>query len=203
MYSKIVKLSLLLFALFIISACASLSKSDCSKGDWASIGSNDARKGFVANVRLKKHQSACAKHKIAPNNKLYFSGYDNGLNQFCRRDSGYNFGVRGAKYLQTCPVAKQEIFLIGYIPGLEVAMDQLEGELDDLLFERDSVDRRLDSLLYRSHDKKHPKTKKHKKRISGLESRLDSIQSNISSKRSEFNNIRSWHARWIRVLNKR
>lgn len=192
-----IRFILILFVFVIISGCASLSKSECNEGNWAKIGSKDANRGLLADKQLKKHRSACAKHQTSPNNKLYYSGYAQGLKQFCINKVGFRHGSQGSEYLENCPVSLEPDFLRGYIPGLESAMDTLEDDLEDLRFKRSKLDRRLDVLLYA-----HDKNKKHKKKIKRLESRLDRIQSDLYSKRNEISKLRSWRSTWIYKLDK-
>jgi len=117
--NKVICIILLFLISLLISSCASLSKGDCNKGDWAEIGAKDAKKGLLGKKQLQKHQKACAQYQIEPNTKVYNAGYKQGLKQFCRREAGYNHGARGAKYYANCPVSLEQDFLAGYVPGLE------------------------------------------------------------------------------------
>ena len=51
---------------FALGGCASLSESDCRKGDWYGIGTSDGRNGYTPN-RLSHHDKACAKHGMGVN----------------------------------------------------------------------------------------------------------------------------------------
>lgn len=204
------RVSYLMFGMFIISGCASLTKGECNTGDWQKIGTKDGSRGLVAKEQLRKHQNACSKYQIRPNNKMYFSGYNNGIRQFCQHKVGFNQGSQGSKYLASCPVALERNFLKGYIPGLELAMDNIEDDIDDLRHRSFRLNKKLDRLYYsgnhRSENKYKNKDKKKgdKKSIDAikkLEGRLDSIDYAISSKRSKRNTLRFWHSRWISKLN--
>ena len=75
----IIRISYLLIGMILISGCASLNKGECNTGDWQKIGKKDGGRGLVAKEQLKKHLSACSKYQIYPNNKIYYSGYNNGI----------------------------------------------------------------------------------------------------------------------------
>ena len=195
MHIKIIQFSLLLSALIVVHGCASLSKSECNQGDWAKIGNKDAQRGLLAEKQLKKHRSACAQYQKVPNKAIYDSGYQQGLKQFCVNRKGYKHGSKGSEYHENCPANLERDFLTGYIPGLESALNSLEDDLEDLRFDRSKLERKLDKLYYLQR-----KNKKHKKRVKSLESRLDSIQSNMYSKRNEISQLRSWRSRWLYKL---
>jgi len=177
-------------ALFL-SACSSLSKSECVKGDWASIGAKDALKGLRAKTRLSQHNSACAKHKISPNNKLYYSGYATGLRQFCTRRNGFKYGANANEYYDICPASLKRNFLVGYLPGLGLAINELHGDINNLRYERRKKKRRLRSL-----ERKKKNNKKELDRIEKLKGSLANLRSSISSKHSKIDKLEAWQRVW-------
>lgn len=187
----LVRLIFLSLMFVLISGCSSLSKKDCERGDWKQIGLKDAVKGQRAKPQLKRHESACAKYKIRPNNKDYYLGYSEGLKTFCTRRSGFRFGSDAKEYRDICPASRKWEFLIGYLSGLDLAIDQTISDIDDLQFEKHTKKRRLHSL-----EDKHKKSEKHKNRVKELRSNISSLRSRISSKRSKLYKLEGWHRLW-------
>lgn len=194
------RFTFLLCGLLFINGCATLSKKECQRGDWSKIGAKDAINGYKAKSQLSQHNSACSKHSIRPNNKLYFDGYTSGLRTFCTRKKGFRYGTDGSEYHGTCPASLKKEFLIGYLSGLNVAIDETENRIDDLRHDRKKTKRKLHSL----DDKRGPKEdkgdkKKNKKsgnKLKKLNDRLDSLSSSISSQRDKRRELVGWYDIW-------
>ena len=202
MFSPI-RLIFILSLLFFISACSTLSKKECQKGEWSNIGAKDAIKGYRAKSQLGQHNSACAKHNISPNNKLYYSGYATGLKTFCTRKKGFSYGADGSEYHATCPASLKNEFLIGYLSGLHVAIHETNNRIDDLRHDRRKARRKLHSLEDRqntkdriSKDKKGDKDKKGGNKHKKLNNHLNNLSSSISSERSKRSKLQGWHDVW-------
>lgn len=190
---SITKSCLFLVAIFVINGCATLNESDCRKGDWASIGYNDAAVGLRGNEELRKHNKACSRYQIGSDKKTYFSGYARGLQQFCTQEGGLRHGSSSSEYYGTCPKNLEHRFLVGYLPGLNLAMDNLDDDIEDLRHERRKKHRKLASL-----QQSNSNDKKHRKRMKKLRQSIESLKSDISSKRSEHNELRAWYSIWAR-----
>lgn len=199
-------LPLLLLIAATLSSCATLKKSDCLEGDWATIGYKDGSAGRRSAIQLEGHKRACAKYKVAPDKPVYDAGYKRGLTQFCTKQSGYAYGVKGKEYFGVCPVVMQKGFVSGYLTGLDVAMHQLTAEIRDLRHE----ELRLEFSRGRfghHHSDKHDgkggdkdKGKDHRKHRDRLENRIDSLESAISSRRSKLWTMKRWHDAWAAKL---
>lgn len=124
--------AVLTMTLFSLVGCATLSKSECTEGDWRTIGYNDGQSGSEAGSRLAKHAKACDKHGVAPDRTLYQAGYAEGIKQFCSPGNGYNIGKSGDDYSGVCPVELQSAFLVRYVEGLKENLAGLESEEDRL-----------------------------------------------------------------------
>ena len=61
--------------------------------------------------------SRCLKLSKTHSRKEYLKGRNTGLKVFCTYDKGYDFGLKGKKYLYTCPKKRAETFLKGYRAG--------------------------------------------------------------------------------------
>lgn len=186
-----IRFAFFLLVLLLINGCSTLSKSECEKGEWSKIGAKDANKGLRATPQLSLHNKACSKHKIKPDNKLYFSGYAKGLKRFCTHSNGFDYGSAGSRYIGTCPASLKPNFLDGYLSGLDLAIQEIEIDLDDLYFEKSRKHHRLITL-----EERDSKKGKHKDRIKKLSNRIDYLSSEISSKRSESNQLRSYYNKW-------
>ncbi len=144
-------------ALLALGGCASLSESECVRGDWFAIASNDAYQGRTPD-RIRQHTAACGKHGIGVDAHAYDEGYRHGLASFCTPERGFEMGRAGSAYYRQCPPPSEAEFMPAYDLGSDVrAIDQelaeLEKEIeairkelraDDLSEEaRDAAERRL------------------------------------------------------------
>ena len=55
----------LLSSIILLAGCATLSKEECTVGNWQMIGYNDGVAGHYPE-RLASHTKACAKANVAP-----------------------------------------------------------------------------------------------------------------------------------------
>ena len=61
--------------------------------------------------------STCLKLSAIQGQKEYAKGHFAGLKVFCTYDQGYEFGLKGKTYLNTCPKKRSNVFLKGYRAG--------------------------------------------------------------------------------------
>lgn len=186
-------LCLLFISISTLSGCATLNKGDCLKGDWAAIGYNDAAAGLRGQSELRDHYAACAEYKVRPNEQVYFSGYQRGLTRFCTREAGFKHGAASSEYYGICPQSLEPQFLDGYLTGLDLAIGNAWDDLDELRDERSEKARKLTALRQSGRN-----DKQHRKAVKKLKQRIESLQSDISSKRSDQSQLRTWHAVWAR-----
>lgn len=186
--SSLPLLLLAVFALFFLSSCTTLKKSDCVEGNWSGIGFNDATAGLKSASQFRAHAKACSKHKITPNIAIYNSGYQKGLVQFCTATNGYRRGVGQSEYYGTCPQALQDNFIKGYLAGLDTATIELTEDILDLRHER----RRAIRKHHKAELHKEPDAKNIKKWVASI----DRLKSRIDSHRSKRRQLRRWHDLW-------
>ncbi len=93
---------IILAGLLILTSCATLSKEECRRGDWYSLGMRDGVNGEPA-VQIEKHRKACAEHGIRPDEKLYMDGRAGGLREYCLIDNAFRSGLSGRQYKGVCP----------------------------------------------------------------------------------------------------
>lgn len=117
----------ILGSIYMLSACATLSKQECMVGDWQVIGYNDGVAGYAAD-RLASHTKACAKVSITPNYQLWERGRQLGLKQYCTVTSAYNVGRRGRKLNNVCPINMVNTLQIANQQGLDYYT--LDSQLD-------------------------------------------------------------------------
>lgn len=115
----VVLLPVLLLPLFLLSACASLSKDECLNADWRNIGYGDASEGY-ARTRINDHRQACAQYRVSPNLDAYNQGYEEGLRVYCTAARGYQQGVNGYTYRGICPANLEGPFLEAYSFGKDI-----------------------------------------------------------------------------------
>lgn len=93
-----------------------MSKEDCQEGNWHSQGRKDALRGFGSN-QIGLHKKFCSDLNIKPDEQAYSKGYKEGLQLFCTYKSGYNFGLNGGIYHDSCPAELEKDFYQGYVTG--------------------------------------------------------------------------------------
>ncbi len=109
-------LSLVLLGAALLSACATLSKSECKTADWQTIGFEDGAGGATA-AKIGKHREACAKHGVTPDLAAYNRGREQGLREYCRTQNGFRLGEQGAVYRGVCPADLEPDFQTAYEAG--------------------------------------------------------------------------------------
>lgn len=107
-----------LFSLFILASCQTLSKEECTSADWRVIGEQDGANGKDPQKRFGDHAKSCEKAGIVANQTLWNQGYQIGLRRFCTPLSGLAHGQKGQAYSNNCPVDLAPNFRIGYDLGV-------------------------------------------------------------------------------------
>src|SRR5882762_508401 len=104
------RMSLLVVAVVTVAGCAAMSQRECQLGDWHTAGFDDGVRG-ASMTRVAGYRKACSKYNISPDLEAYRSGYDLGLETYCRDSNGFAVGARGAVYEGVCPTALEGPFL--------------------------------------------------------------------------------------------
>ncbi len=188
-------LCILLMTLLALSGCATLNKSECLKGDWAAIGYNDAIAGLRSQNELQEHYEACAEYKVRPNNKVYFSGYQRGLTQFCTQESGLQYGSNSSEYYGICPKSLENNFLDGYLNGLDFAIADIRDDISELRHQHHKKKHRLKAANHQTGKKDQSKT------LKKLRESLNDLDAQISSRRSDRRRLRHWQTLWAARIN--
>ncbi len=152
--------------------CATLSKEDCLKGDWASVGQADGRQGYPV-TRFQEHEKACVEYQVRPNFEAYQAGRNEGLREFCTPDNGYELGRQVKAYEDVCPAELKDAFLGQYGRGLDSALRTNEEQLDEAEVKLSRKERQLSYLDPKQDKERNQLTDE----IKALESTVNSLQS--------------------------
>jgi hypothetical protein len=125
--------SVLIASAAVLSGCAAMNKRECQLGDWHTVGFDDGARGAPL-TRVADYSKACAKYSVRPDLSAYRSGYDLGLDTYCRDSNGFAVGSAGASYEGVCPAQLEPQFLNGYRTGhqlfeLQLAVSNVGSEL--------------------------------------------------------------------------
>lgn len=85
----------------ILASCATLSKAECTAGDWRAIGIGDGNRGYPASY-VDNHISACTKHGVVLDRGLYENGRQEGLRSYCRLERAESDGRAGRTNYNSC-----------------------------------------------------------------------------------------------------
>ncbi len=128
---------LALLGVVVLASCASVSREECLAGDWVSIGLRDGASGQDGPAQFARHQRACAKVDVVPDQSAWARGYQQGLARYCTPIVGLEEGLAGRPYRGVCPVATQAPFLAAFNVGRDVhdqrnVVAQIDNEISDL-----------------------------------------------------------------------
>lgn len=123
-----------------LTACATLSESECQVADWEIIGLKDGANGRATSY-ISEHQSACSKHGVKADLKTYLLGHAKGVKQYCTYDRGYSLAANGNRYNSNCVANRFPEFQKGYVRG-QKAYEYLT-EINDLQSRISSYKNRL------------------------------------------------------------
>lgn len=127
---KSLKIVALVGCVLLLASCSSLSKEECSLGDWNAIGFADGSKG-KGSARIESHRKACAEFGVSPDLDSYLAGRERGLNHYCAASNGYQEGLHGRSYNGGVCLGRDEpFFLEAYNAGL--AVHDVKDKIDDL-----------------------------------------------------------------------
>jgi hypothetical protein len=102
-----------------LAGCAAMSQKECQLGDWRTAGFDDGARGLPV-TRVADYSKACSKYGVSPDLTAYRSGYDQGLETYCREGNGYAVGSSGGAYNGVCPAALEPQFMQGFKVGRQL-----------------------------------------------------------------------------------
>lgn len=116
----------LLPLLLILSACATLSKEDCTSINWRERGQQDGSSG-ESTAQFNIYQQQCQEHGVSIPKANYLQGHKEGLKTFCNYNNGYKNGEEGTEPMKECePIGVT--FMKGYHKGFEVFIAKKQDE---------------------------------------------------------------------------
>lgn len=99
--------------LLLLSACGTVTKSECQVGDWRSIGLRDGRDGR-SELFFAKNAESCQRFGLSADRDAWLAGRAEGLKDYCTPLSGYANGRAGREYENVCTGRAGQDFLLAY-----------------------------------------------------------------------------------------
>jgi hypothetical protein len=142
-----IRFILLGMVLFALAGCATLNEQECLTGDWYTIGYEDGAKGRTVD-RIGKYRKSCADYDISPDLQAYQAGREEGLQEFCQPQNGFNLGQRGGGYSGVCSVDLELDFVAAYDAGrhlyeLRAAVSSASRQINHKKRELDKLEKEL------------------------------------------------------------
>lgn len=189
---------------FLLTGCATVSKSDCLSADaasWAKLGYNDGARGHLQGERIELHERACGRYSVKVDQAAYQRGFAQGIADFCIPERGYQQGAEGHRYAYNCPAELEQAYLKSYRVGLHHALTYLrfyEWDLDSGLW---SAEREYRRDVAQSDDASAGEQSNQNQVARSLE-RVNRLESRIQNVRQREREIMSQIARADRRLRK-
>lgn len=138
----------------LLAACSSLSREECSLGDWNAIGFADGSSGRES-ARIEDHRKACAEFGVRPNLSAYLAGWERGLDHYCTPGNGYQEGLAGRGYNGVCTGRNEPAFVETHRAGLAVhgvqdRIGTLESKLRSSRWEIERLEQQRDKVRGRT-----------------------------------------------------
>ncbi|WP_086933583.1 DUF2799 domain-containing protein [Agarilytica rhodophyticola] len=163
------RLLALSFLCLLLSACATMNKSECLSADWQAIGYEDGAKGHTIN-KLSDRREACAKHGVTPQLQAYRTGRSDGLKEFCSEYSGFQQGSSGYNYQGVCRDFNEQAFLDGYHDGKHLyALNKERNKIKSRIEHNRHEIKRLDKRVLHLRDEIASETSTPQQRTEALD----------------------------------
>ncbi len=133
------KHGVVLLLLLGLGGCATMSPEECKVADWRAIGEKDGSQGRTE--QLAGHLKSCQGVGIVPDNKLYRSGYQQGLKFYCQPQRILNLALQGNGDVSVCPTSQQQFLTYYYRLGQDVY--QAQNRVNELNSEQSRLEREL------------------------------------------------------------
>lgn len=120
----------------LLSGCAAMDQDQCAVADWYEVGRTQGEQGRDSQS-YKNYVEACSEFAIDVDTNAYQVGWEDGIDLYCAADNGFDEGVQGNGYSNTCPAALHDGFFSAYqlgrairthsqrISELQVALDKV------------------------------------------------------------------------------
>ncbi|MEM7762572.1 MAG: DUF2799 domain-containing protein [Pseudomonadota bacterium] len=197
--------ALFAITLFGLTGCATtMSEDECLTSDWRTVGYEDGVQGR-SGAAIGTYRKACAKAGVTPDLAEYQAGRQEGLQEYCRPQNGYNAGERGASYQGVCPAELENAFLAAYEEGrtlyelradvrrLESDIVRAENEIADIdaTIESETLRMVSDGLLPEERLEILAETKRLSERKGQLRDRLVYLAEELGASRERLDEYRA------------
>ncbi|WP_319558315.1 DUF2799 domain-containing protein [Thiomicrorhabdus sp.] len=175
----------------ILSGCATLSEEECRVANWYEVGYSDAANGY-SSQRIADHREACAPVGVRVDFNAYLSGYQQGLQSYCTRQTGFKLGKNGSAFPSQCGGINTEEVEFGYARGSEIyALLDYRQNLLDLRREKLEQLKALDKQIAQHRKRlkegqnQSPNTSSQEKQLKEMRAKLKSADKRIAEIRKK------------------
>lgn len=114
-----------------------MDQDECAVADWYEVGRQQGEQGRDS-LSYKNYVEACSEFAIEVDTNAYQVGWEDGIDLYCTRDNGFEEGVQGGSYNNTCPVALSDAFFNAYQLGRAIRthserISELQADLEKVL----------------------------------------------------------------------
>ena len=134
------RLLIIVVALGVLAACATLTERECVAGDWHSVGLEDGAKGRLTSFFVR-HVKACGKHGVTPVKSDWLEGRERGLLTYCTPANAYRVGRRGTRISPVCSPWAEVAMIAPHVHGLRYY--DLTQEIASIEAETDVIDHQI------------------------------------------------------------
>jgi hypothetical protein len=130
---KVTQLGLLLGLAAMTCGCATMNEGECQNADWYNQGVDDGVAGHNRS-RIDAYADDCGEFGIPPDARAWRAGWALGIEQFCTAERGYEEGIEGRSYGNSCPEDIEPPFMSAYLlgRGLYDQRSRVENERTEL-----------------------------------------------------------------------
>lgn len=121
----------------VLSGCAAMDQDQCAVADWYEVGRTQGEQGRDSQS-YKNYIEACSEFAIDVDTNAYQVGWEDGIDLYCARDNGFDEGVKGNAYSNTCPTSLHDGFFSAYQLGRAIRVEserisELQVALDKVM----------------------------------------------------------------------
>ena len=123
-------------------SCATLEKDECAVANWFELGRADGERGRGVK-REARYREDCAKFGLPIDGDSYRSGWTLGIRRFCTPENGFELGLKGRFYSDSCPANLEAQFEGPYDLGRSI--NNLDEKLETTQIKIDEINLQLDA----------------------------------------------------------
>ncbi|GAA5007227.1 DUF2799 domain-containing protein [Acinetobacter puyangensis] len=142
------KIMCILISPLLLSACQTMTVSECQTANWSALGSQDALKGYAS--RAESRQDSCSKQGVNIPTTLiqqYQQAYAQSIQQYCQPENIFNLSLTGSGSISACPEPNHTKLK----PYHQVASNYYQTQ-QSIKYTKQDIDR-LDDQLIKEEDK--------------------------------------------------